>query len=97
MHNRIVNRTYVPAELGVSAREAEVLAGIEDHLTNAEIAARLFISMRTVESHVSSLLRKFQVADRRALVAIGQTLRGPWQQLLAGTRRQWRPQGFPPS
>ena len=44
--------------MAVSAREAEVLAAIEERLTNAEIAVRLFISGRTVESHVSSLLRK---------------------------------------
>ena len=53
----------------VSAREAEVLAAVSHHLTNAEIAERLFISVRTVESHVSSLLRKLQVADRRELAA----------------------------
>ncbi|WP_370360397.1 LuxR C-terminal-related transcriptional regulator [Catenulispora sp. MAP12-49] len=51
----------------VSAREAEVLALLGEHLTNAEISARLFISVRTVESHVSSLLRKLGEPDRRAL------------------------------
>ncbi|HST83728.1 MAG TPA: LuxR C-terminal-related transcriptional regulator [Kineosporiaceae bacterium] len=63
----------VPSEAGVSAREAEVLAALGDHLTNAEIGARLFISIRTVESHVSALLRKFQVADRRALAGLAAT------------------------
>ena len=33
---------------GVSAREAEVLEGVAEHLTNAEIGGRLFISIRTV-------------------------------------------------
>ncbi|MFF0200738.1 ATP-binding protein [Streptomyces sp. NPDC005017] len=51
----------------VSAREAEVLTLLGEHLSNAEIAARLFISVRTVESHVSSLLRKLELPDRRAL------------------------------
>ncbi|WP_437073984.1 ATP-binding protein [Streptomyces sp. enrichment culture] len=51
----------------ISAREAEVLALLGEHLTNAEIAARLFLSVRTVESHVSSLLRKLEMPDRRAL------------------------------
>jgi len=49
------------------------LAALGEHLSNAEIGARLFISIRTVESHVSSLLRKFQVADRRALAAFAAT------------------------
>ncbi|WP_211354354.1 ATP-binding protein [Stackebrandtia albiflava] len=51
----------------VSTREAEVLALLGEHLGNAEIAARLFISVRTVESHVSSLLRKLGASDRRVL------------------------------
>ena len=63
----------VPSEAGVSVREAEVLAALGEHLTNAEIGARLFISIRTVESHVSSLLRKLQMADRRALAAVAAT------------------------
>ncbi|GGL15188.1 hypothetical protein GCM10010094_90090 [Streptomyces flaveus] len=44
-----------------------MLALLGEHLSNAEIAARLVISVRTVESHVSSLLRKLEVPDRRAL------------------------------
>ncbi|MEV6493714.1 LuxR C-terminal-related transcriptional regulator, partial [Actinoplanes sp. NPDC051633] len=51
----------------VSTREAEVLALVGEHLTNAEIGARLFISTRTAESHVAALLRKLGVPDRRAL------------------------------
>jgi predicted ATPase/DNA-binding CsgD family transcriptional regulator len=52
---------------GISAREAEVLALLGEHLSNAEMAARLVLSVRTVESHVSSLLRKLHLPDRRAL------------------------------
>ncbi|MGF6881401.1 putative ATPase/DNA-binding CsgD family transcriptional regulator [Nocardia sp. GAS34] len=55
------------ATVDISAREAEVLELVGEHLSNAEIGARLFISVRTVESHVSSLLRKLEVPDRRAL------------------------------
>mgnify|MGYP003790833977 CR=1 FL=1 len=50
------------SDAGVSAREAEVLAALGEHLTNAEIAQRLHISVRTVESHVSSLLRTLGAA-----------------------------------
>ncbi len=51
----------------ISPREADVLALLGEHLSNAEIAARLFLSVRTVESHTSSLLRKLELPDRRAL------------------------------
>jgi predicted ATPase/DNA-binding CsgD family transcriptional regulator len=61
--------------VAVSEREAEVLAALGEHLTNAEIASRLFISVRTVESHVSSLLRKLGAADRRALAAVASEAR----------------------
>ncbi|WP_344264622.1 ATP-binding protein [Actinomadura napierensis] len=65
----MANEAASPA-VSISARESEVLAALGEHLTNAEIGARLFISVRTVESHVSSLLRKLRVDDRRALAAL---------------------------
>ena len=44
-----------------------MLALVQQRLTNGEIADRLFVSVRTVETHVSALLRKLGAADRRAL------------------------------
>ncbi|MFC6160799.1 LuxR C-terminal-related transcriptional regulator [Kribbella jiaozuonensis] len=61
----------------VSAREAEVLAALADHRSNAQIARALHISVRTVESHVSSLLRKYGVTDRRELADLAGSHRGP--------------------
>ena len=54
----------------ISDREAEVLAAVGEHRTNAQIANRLHISVRTVESHVSALLRKCGTRDRRELAAL---------------------------
>ena len=51
----------------VTRREADVLRSVERHLTNAQIAAELHLSTRTVESHVASLLRKSGAKDRRDL------------------------------
>jgi DNA-binding NarL/FixJ family response regulator len=48
----------------VSAREREVLALLADGLTDREIAGRLGISPRTVETHVGSLLSKLGVRNR---------------------------------
>jgi predicted ATPase/DNA-binding CsgD family transcriptional regulator len=59
---------------GISAREAEVLTLVGEHRSNAEIGAQLFISVRTVETHVSSLLRKLGVPDRRALADLASEL-----------------------
>src|SRR5215813_8073160 len=58
------------ATAGISAREAEILTLVGEHRSNAEIGAQLFISVRTVETHVSSLLRKLGVPDRRALAGL---------------------------
>ncbi len=48
----------------LTAREAEVLDLIAQGHNNAEIAARLFLSPKTVRNHISSIFGKLQVADR---------------------------------
>jgi predicted ATPase/DNA-binding CsgD family transcriptional regulator len=60
----------VPADLramGVTTREMDVLLMIGGGLGNQEIAERMFLSRRTVESHVTSLLRKLAVESRAEL------------------------------
>jgi DNA-binding NarL/FixJ family response regulator len=48
----------------------DVLALIADGLTNREIAERLFLSPRTVETHVANLLTKTGTASRAELRAL---------------------------
>jgi len=64
-----------PSRQQLSPRELEVLAAIGRRLTNDEIAAELFVSVRTVESHVAALRRKLRVDSRRGLVNAAQGLR----------------------
>jgi DNA-binding CsgD family transcriptional regulator/tetratricopeptide (TPR) repeat protein len=53
--------------LGVTVREFEVLALLGERLSNRAIGERLFLSPRTVEKHVASLLTKTGTTDRGAL------------------------------
>jgi len=51
-------------EEGLTEREEEVLQLISDGLNNREIAEKLFISEKTVKTHVSNILSKLHVEDR---------------------------------
>ena len=55
--------------MGVTARELEVLRLLGEGLSNKDIAARLYLSPRTVERHVASLTAKAGVSRRSELVA----------------------------
>jgi DNA-binding NarL/FixJ family response regulator len=52
-------------------REREVRALVATGLPDKAIAAQLAISVKTVEKHVSSLLRKSGVHNRTELVGLG--------------------------
>ena len=60
----------VPPELrakGVTSREMDVLGLVAQGLSNAAVAERLFVSPRTVETHVANLLVKTGAASRTEL------------------------------
>jgi DNA-binding CsgD family transcriptional regulator len=49
---------------GLTARELEVLTLLAEGLRNAEVAARLHLSVKTVDHHVASIFRKLGVRNR---------------------------------
>jgi DNA-binding NarL/FixJ family response regulator len=53
----------------LSAREREVMRLIARGFSYKEVAAELFISVKTVETHVSAVLRKLQLSSRHELTA----------------------------
>jgi DNA-binding NarL/FixJ family response regulator len=55
-------------------REVEVLRLLDEGLTNAEVAARLYISPKTADHHVSSILSKLQVTSRGHAARAGRRL-----------------------
>jgi DNA-binding NarL/FixJ family response regulator len=54
---------------GVTAREREIADLLARGLTNPEIAARLVLSLYTVQDHIKSLFEKTGVSSRQELVA----------------------------
>jgi DNA-binding CsgD family transcriptional regulator len=63
--------------LGVTPREAEVLALVARGYTNREIAAELVISTKTASAHVSHILRKLGAANRLEAATIAHRLQPP--------------------
>jgi DNA-binding NarL/FixJ family response regulator len=62
-----VKPSFDPELDQLTSREREVLRLIAQGYTYKEIARELFISVKTVESHVSSVLRKLQLSTRHQL------------------------------
>jgi DNA-binding NarL/FixJ family response regulator len=62
-----VRPSFDPELDQLTSREREVLRLIAQGYTYKEIATELFISVKTVESHVSSVLRKLQLSTRHQL------------------------------
>jgi two-component system response regulator NreC len=53
---------------GLTEREREVLTLIAEGLTNQEIAQRLYISVKTVQTHRAHIMEKLNLHDRTELV-----------------------------
>jgi DNA-binding CsgD family transcriptional regulator len=51
--------------------ELRVAAAVADGLSNPQIASRMFISRRTVTTHLSSIFRKLGISSRAELAAAG--------------------------
>ncbi|MFS1038329.1 response regulator [Enterococcus casseliflavus] len=63
MMDRLTNRTLILHE-DLTNREQEVLLLIAEGKSNQEIADALFITLKTVKTHVSNILSKLEVEDR---------------------------------
>lgn len=67
-HAQALEHTRLLRGNSLTAREGQILQLLMRHLTNKEISRLLVISERTVKFHVSHILAKFGLEDRRGLL-----------------------------
>jgi DNA-binding CsgD family transcriptional regulator/tetratricopeptide (TPR) repeat protein len=60
---------------GLTRRQLDVLSLLAEGLTNAEIAAKTYLSVRTVDHHVSAIFDKLGVSSRRDAIAAARSIR----------------------
>ncbi len=65
---------------GLTARQMDILSLLTAGLSNAEIAAQLYISPKTVDHHVSAVLSRLDVHSREAAAALA------WQHAVPAQR-----------
>ena len=58
------------ADFDLTPREVEVLYLLADGASNVDISSRLYISISTVKTHISSVMRKLQCSNRTAAAKI---------------------------
>jgi DNA-binding NarL/FixJ family response regulator len=72
---------------GLTARELQILGLLADGLSNADIARRLVRSEKTVDHHISAILRKLDVRSRSEAVAVARRT-GVFATEVVGERRR---------
>ena len=65
-----MSRVRAPAPAALTAREVEVLDGVAQGWSNAEIGRRLHIGEATVKTHLLRLFQKLGVDDRTRAVTV---------------------------
>ncbi len=71
---RLMSRVRAPAGPQLTARETEVLRGVAEGWSNAEIGRQLFIGEATVKTHLLRVFTKLDVDDRTRAVVVASRL-----------------------